>query len=759
MIKTRNPKFCLTLLLSLILGARIYGETEGLLNKLLAPGPLMLGHMNLEKTDCLKCHGAGKGLPDSKCLDCHKEIKPFVEKKTGFHGKATKACFECHADHKGRNLDSTLIDPKKFDHSLSGYKLEGKHAEIKCSECHKQKRLKKPIRPQDIQYLAKSSTCMSCHKEDDPHFFKEKFAKMDCDKCHGLNSWKKEITFDHSLDTKYKLKGKHAEIKCNDCHLVDKKKKTFQYQWPNLAQRDCITCHKDDFHRFNVNVVKSYKVGNLNKCASCHTENKWKEIHDFSHDEQTRYPIGGKHTDLKCAECHLPKDKRFKQAPLPKVGIYNWAHFDAKTCEVCHNSPHQKEFSKELLKKKCTDCHIDKSWYTIKDGAGFDHDKTRFSLTGDHKEIRCSDCHGPSGKQVFKFKSFDKDFCIDCHNNIHKKQFTTKFENQKCSECHSTEKFTERLRFDHKNTNYDLLGSHTKVKCEECHIPTQTKVLLRTPNTDRKQFSLGKNLLLGLFKFTLDKEKECIACHSDYHKGQLSNNCKSCHQEDKWTETTFKHNEDSKYPLLGKHNKVKCSKCHLPEPNQSVLFKKENRPLIKYKPLGQACLDCHKDPHKGSFGKQCQECHTERDWKVTKNFHKNFTLTGVHYALECSECHKDGRKLAGLSQQCISCHLKDDVHSGTLSNCKECHQQQFWDISAFRHSLSQFPLRGAHRTIDCFDCHKGGVYKGLNAQCYTCHKDAAMSASSFNHTTPINYIYSDCTECHLQQFSFSGARK
>ncbi len=43
--------------------------TEGLLNKLLAPGPLIEGHHDLEKADCLKCHTPREGIPDAKCMD------------------------------------------------------------------------------------------------------------------------------------------------------------------------------------------------------------------------------------------------------------------------------------------------------------------------------------------------------------------------------------------------------------------------------------------------------------------------------------------------------------------------------------------------------------------------------------------------------------------------------------------------------------------------------------------------------------------
>jgi nitrate/TMAO reductase-like tetraheme cytochrome c subunit len=129
----------------------------------------------------------------------------------------------------------------------------------------------------------------------------------------------------------------------------------------------------------------------------------------------------------------------------------------------------------------------------------------------------------------------------------------------------------------------------------------------------------------------------------------------------------------------------------------------------------------HFVPYKGNFGKTCQECHTEKNWRSTKDFHKNFTLSGLHYTLECSECHKDGKKLAGLSQQCIACHQKDDVHNGSQPNCKNCHTQHFWEVTSFRHSLTKFPLRGAHRVIECTDCHNNGIYKGLSSSCVSCH--------------------------------------
>lgn len=163
--------------------------------------------------------------------------------------------------------------------------------------------------------------------------------------------------------------------------------------------------------------------------------------------------------------------------------------------------------------------------------------------------------------------------------------------------------------------------------------------------------------------------------------------------------------------MLAKHADVKCEKCHI-----------NSAEKVKFKPLSTQCVDCRKDPHKGNFGKTCQEC------------------------------HKDGKKLAGLSQQCIACHQKDDVHNGSQPNCKNCHTQHFWEVTSFRHSLSKFPLRGAHRVIECTDCHNNGIYKGLSSSCVSCHlKD--FNANPAPHTSG----NTNCIDCHKNTFTFSSA--
>ena len=385
-------------------------------------------------------------------------------------------------------------------------------------------------------------------------------------------------------------------------------------------------------------------------------------------------------------------------------------------------------------------------------GKKFDHSKTRFSITGAHESLNCSSCHGPQKKKNYKFKSVELQFCIDCHKNIHGQQFSKTINSNQCTSCHTTKNFSERLDFDHSKTRYPLEGSHKNLKCLECHIGSKTQIMLAPPNikSDKSNPAKSSTFTLSQFQFPHVKTSECLSCHVDYHQKQLGTTCLNCHTIESWKKTKFTHNKHSDFIIKDKHEPVKCAECHKPLSGQTVQLKNELRKVILYKPLNKNCVSCHKDTHKGEFGNKCQECHSEKGWRLTKDFHKNFTLNGVHFSLECAECHKDNRKLSGISQLCVTCHAKDDVHSGTLPQCQDCHRQQFWEVTGFKHSLTEFPLRGMHRTLDCMECHRNGTYKGLNPMCSNCHMQEAVSVPQHTAFTSIT----NCTECHRNQFSW-----
>lgn len=812
----------LLILIFLILTSTLSAE-EGLLSKLLSPGPLIEGHKDLEHTECLECHTAAEGIDNNKCLDCHKEIKKSVQNKKSFHGRQSKPCYECHIDHKGRAYNSTKVNLKTFDHNKTDYKLVGAHKKIKCKECHTTKRTKKPIRKSGTRWFGQQKNCNSCHKSDDIHKFQGDFAKKECSSCHGELSWKKDITFDHKKDTGYALLGSHNKLKCDKCHTPINKT-TNKYKWPKLKTDKCLSCHKD-VHKNNlspkfrggncakchnnnswkiksfdhrvtnfplkgkhsrIDCVKCHKgqktserknfkwtglkqqcsychndyhsyagqssqrFGKLSDCMQCHKDGGWKQNINFNHNYDTRFDITGKHKKNKCFDCHVAAKGQNKNKP--KKRIYHWAQLDKKTCETCHKSPHKKEFSKKLLQKKCTACHTTEGWDRTVGKAGkngaIDHNTTRFPLTGKHKKVKCNDCHIVNGKRKFKFPLAEKKFCNNCHKNVHKKQFSSKFSQKSCAECHTTNNFKKFKVFNHNKTKFKLTGKHKdfKNKCGSCHIKTNKMMPTTPPKPARK------------FIFASKSKGYCQDCHKNVHTKQFhkkfsKKSCADCHTTKTFKKRpTFDH-DMTRFPLKGKHKDNKCTECH--KKTKRTIPTKPPKPMRKYifpKLESKNCNNCHKDPHRGAFGSKCYQCHNENSWKSSKNFHRNFDMSGVHYTLTCEECHTKDRKLEGLSSQCILCHQKDDIHARTLPECSDCHRQSFWEINAFQHSTSLFPLLGAHRTLECSACHQQGTYAGLTNDCQGCHAARATTVTSPDHSSD---AFTECKSCH-NQFSFSG---
>ncbi|MFA6541086.1 MAG: cytochrome c family protein, partial [Bacteroidota bacterium] len=118
----------------------------------ISPGELSEPHKTLEGMEnCTQCHTIGKAISNDNCLNCHTEIKTRIVHNKGFHATAkSKECIECHKEHHGRNFTIIRFDKSKFDHSIVGYKLEGKHASLQCEKCH----TKDKITVKDIQNLS-----------------------------------------------------------------------------------------------------------------------------------------------------------------------------------------------------------------------------------------------------------------------------------------------------------------------------------------------------------------------------------------------------------------------------------------------------------------------------------------------------------------------------------------------------------------------------------------------------------------------------
>jgi hypothetical protein len=559
------------------------------INQLLAPGKLSEVHAKYE-SECRSCHkpfdeAAQSGL----CKDCHKELAADVNTGRGLHGhiEKDKPCKDCHAEHKGRDARIARLDTRSFDHSITGFILRGGHLKDKvlCKDCHS---------PQK-KYRDAPTDCFGCHQQGDKH--KGGLGK-DCQNCHVEADWK-TTHFDHSK-TDYPLLGKHIGVECKDCHINEQFKGTL---------KACNECHnKDDKHKGSFGP----------KCEACHSERGWKEIL-FDHEKQTKYPLSGKHREVKCAACH-------------KGDLYTEKL--RTDCLSCHrkDDKHKGSFG-----PKCESCHTERGWKERL----FDHDrKTRFPLTGKHREVTCVSCHKGD-----PYKERLKTDCYSCHqkDDKHKGGF-----GPKCESCH-TDRSWKELLFDHdKRTKFPLLGRHREAKCSACHTG-----------------DLYKKLAM-----------DCYSCHQkdDKHQGQEGKKCENCHHAQSWKKTDFDHRV-SRFPLTGRHAIVECRKCHA---------------TPSFKDANSDCLSCHQksDAHSRRLGTDCARCHNTRAWRDWDFDHDKtrFKLQGKHKEIRCLQCHRQpvsGARIT-LSIGCSNCHSKDDKHDGAYGAlCGQCHYGTSWkDIRA-----------------------------------------------------------------------------
>ena len=553
---------------------------QSIVERLITPGPLASAHAKLE-SKCDSCHSSfKKEAQNSKCTDCHKGVGADIAARKGYHGKFTPArtqsCKSCHSDHKGRSYALIRLDRNGFDHGLTDYPLEGAHKQVNCTSCH----------GRGNNYRGISTSCVGCHKSDDPHGGR---LGGKCQDCHSVAGWK-QVAFDHAR-TGFALTGAHRAADCLSCHT--------DQRWSGLPT-SCNSCHaKDDAHRGSRG----------SKCADCHTTTSWRAV-TFDH-ASTGFPLIGGHAAASCASCHGPRNA----TPKP-----------AQNCNSCHakDDVHEGKAGSD-----CASCHNARAWKQVK----FDHAKlTKFPLLGAHRAATCADCHQPKLAVIKPASS-----CVSCHRADDKHKGGN---GEDCQRCHGVESWKE-VTFDHdKMTDFPLLGAHAKAQCEACHVQPSDQVKLSlecgschakddahkgklggncgrchdsTDWKDEVRFDhdlsrfplLGKHTRLMCRDCHADqgytaKGIACADCHADdHHKGRLGtpSKCRDCHNAVEWKSWSFDHDSATGFPLIGAHKGLICSACHVRAGDPAK--------------LGTRCVDCHRrdDVHRGGFGEDCERCH------------------------------------------------------------------------------------------------------------------------------------------------------
>ena len=531
----------------------------------ISPGDLSDVHANLEGlSKCTSCHSLGKAVSNEKCLACHIELKKRIDAGTGLHSHyGQRQCVECHKEHHGRDFSLVRFDVKTFDHNLTGYALEGRHAALQCKKCHVREHIKAP----DIltnatlmgagTYLGLLRDCLSCHADEH-----QRQLSQDCLQCHTYGGWKPATKFAHER-ARFQLTGKHAQVDCAKCHKRGGDPRS-PVQFARMEFSRCSSCHRDPHAgRF------------VQPCDRCHTTAGWNEgpARNFDHST-TQFPLRGRHANVRCEQCHLAA----KTGRSPE-GSRGFHILNFSRCNDCHVDPHSGQFTKNAATSTCASCHTESGW---KDGKArtFDHARTKFPLRGKHATTACARCHGSGDVNraagtagVVDVRRFSR--CMECHIDPHGGQFARRTDGGACESCHTEVGFSpSTFTLDaHDTTGFALLGAHRAIPCTKCHP------------SSKEGRSKG-------MQFVWTKEIRCADCHNDIHAGRFvgakTGDCATCHSPGAWKAMTFRHDSTS-FALAGKHAGLSCVLCHGPHVQQP----KSDTTNWRFRGTPSRCIDCH----------------------------------------------------------------------------------------------------------------------------------------------------------------------
>ena len=344
---------------------------------------------------------------------------------------------------------------------------------------------------------------------------------------------------------------------------------------------------------------------------------------------------------------------------------------------------------------------------------------------------KCLVCHREIGDRIAAGKGFHTSSgvnakqCVACHSDHHGKNFQLVR--------------LDPLKFDHNLTGYTLSVPHSKKECKDCH---------------NNKFIADQNIKAKKYTF-LGVGTECLNCHTDYHQKTLSTVCLNCHNPNAFKPASGFNHSETKFPLIGKHTNVDCSKCHKIEITDGKKFQEFR--LIRY-----SCSNCHKDPHKNQFGQNCIQCHTEESFQIekgVKGFDHNKTdyrLEEKHLTVNCKACHKTKFTDPLKHGLCTDCHTdyhkSQFVKNGVSPDCSKCHSVKgfgYFTYTIEQHNLSNFKLKGAHLATPCFECHKkqsNWNFKGIGIDCKECHHDIHQTFIEAKY-----YPESNCMVCHNER--------
>ncbi|TLN00223.1 hypothetical protein FDZ74_16870, partial [bacterium] len=303
-------------------------------------------HADFEQ-QCNMCHRPFQSNQAALCTECHQDVGQQVAGKDGLHGRLANVatCRSCHPEHRGRDFNLTSFALDTFDHAVTDFPLEGKHAALACANCHA------------AGYANTASECSACHAEPAVH---AGVFPLDCAGCHSTQGWRpaqwQGQPFDHA-NTGFSL-ARHASgfdgqpITCQNCHgsLTGA-----------AATVTCAGCHANHDAAF----MSQHEATFGSDCTACH--DGVDRMVNFDH--ASVFPLQGRHAALECLDCHQAQNFSAAQA----------------ACASCHQEP---EIHAGYFGLNCQDCHTSEAWQParlIEHAFPIDH--------GAQADTTCFTCH------------------------------------------------------------------------------------------------------------------------------------------------------------------------------------------------------------------------------------------------------------------------------------------------------------------------------------------------------------------------------
>ncbi|MFO1031614.1 MAG: cytochrome c3 family protein [Planctomycetota bacterium] len=374
--------------------------------------PLTAPH---DRQGCARCHEPGKpwaqrhpGRGPDDCASCHRDVHDGQFAQGPFAGGG---CIACH--------DRLHWTPHAFDqqhHARTALPLDGKHAELACTQCHVE-----PSAGEARVFHGTPNRCERCHQDAHAGLFDHHAAKLaarprgTCAECHGTTAFATldHERFDHRDWTGFAVTGAHAQIECTDCHARTEQPDVTGRRFGRVPRhgagfRGCIECHGDPHEGVFDGARMPAEIDGRTSCERCHDTASFRALpHGFDHAAFTGHALTGKHAELSCSACHAP-------LATPTTTGRTSGRARGRECADCHADPHQGQFLRQG-RVDCARCHKNTASFAT---LTFRHNlDSRFPLGDQHAKVPCANCHKPEtigGVKAVRYVPLPTE-CVNCH--------------------------------------------------------------------------------------------------------------------------------------------------------------------------------------------------------------------------------------------------------------------------------------------------------------------------------------------------------